>query len=81
MSSLRKLMICPACRLFPSHAQVLSVVVPPASATFFLYRRSSLTRGNFAVKSLHRQTVHEEQARKGAREASPKHLERAEAYV
>jgi hypothetical protein len=37
--------------------------------------------GKRTVMSLHRPTVHEQEAREGAREASPKRLERAEERV
>jgi hypothetical protein len=57
------------------------VFIPPSSATLFLYQWSSLARGNLAVMCLHRQRLHEEQAREGAREANPKRMDLAEEMV
>ena len=45
----------------------------PSSATLFLYPRPRM-----AVKSLHRQTVHEGEAREGSPEASLKRMDVAE---
>lgn len=47
----------PACRLFPPFVQVRPVFILPCFAILFLYRLPGI-----AVMSLHRQTVHEEEA-------------------
>jgi hypothetical protein len=55
----------PACHLFPPAVQVRPVFIPSSSATLFLCRQPGIDS-----TSLHRETVHEQEAREGAREAS-----------
>ena len=52
------------------------VFLPPASAILFLYRRPGI--GSI---SLHRETVHKQEAREGAREASLERMDVAEERV
>jgi hypothetical protein len=66
----------PACRLFPPLVQVRPAFIPSSSATLFLYRRPGI--GSI---SLQRETVHEQEAREGAREASLQRMDLAEERV
>jgi hypothetical protein len=69
----------------PARSSAMNSASPMRSATFLYYtlavQRSSLARRNLAVLSLHMQAWHEEQAREGAREASPKRMDRTEECV
>jgi hypothetical protein len=57
--------IVPACHLFPPAVQVRPVFILSSSATLFLCRQPSIDS-----TSLHRETVHEQEAREGARDTS-----------
>lgn len=76
MESLGKRASGSACRLCPSSVQVRPVFLPPSSATLFLYLWPSIG-GMF----LQRETMHEEEAREGAREASLERMDVAEERV
>jgi hypothetical protein len=61
---------------FPSSVQVPPVFIPSSSATLFLYRRPGI-----GSMSLQRETVHGQEAREGAPEASLQRMDVAEERV
>jgi hypothetical protein len=66
----------PTCRLCPSSVQMRPVFLSPSSATLFLYLWPSI-----GAMFLQRETVHEQAAREGAREASLERMDVAEERV